>query len=72
MAGTLPTKNNNNLKLFLSNSVDSLRNTLKQGISRNPQAMKKSCGQRQLSATRTIKPPGNQSSKRQVIPFERE
>jgi hypothetical protein len=36
MAGTLPIKNANNLKLFLSNSIDKPLNPLNQGVSLNP------------------------------------
>jgi len=57
MAGILPTKNANNLKLFLSNSVDSLRNPLKQGISRNHKQGKNFHAKAKLSTPRESKPP---------------
>jgi hypothetical protein len=48
MAGTLPTKNDNNLKLFLSYLIDKLSNPLFPSVSRNPQ------GKKNLTAKRTF------------------
>jgi hypothetical protein len=75
MAGTLPIKNANNLKIYFNNSSKyacQLTRPLKFKRFPQSQARKKSHGQRQLSSTRTTKPPRNQASKRPVIPFKGE
>lgn len=68
----LPTKNNNNLKLFLSNFIDSLRNPLFSSASRNPQAKGKLHGQENIWKPRKANQPlGSQAITPLVIPFGR-
>ncbi len=75
MAGILPTKNANNLKIYFNNSEKYAwppAKPFKTRHSPQSQAREKSCGQRQLSSTRTTKPPRCQSSEPLVIPIKGE
>jgi hypothetical protein len=72
MAGTLPIKNANNLKINSSNSVDKLSNPLNSSVSLNHRRRSKSRGQGKLSAHEAIKPPRSQASKRPEIPLKGE
>jgi hypothetical protein len=68
MAERLPTKFANNSKINLSNSIDSLRNPLKQGISLNHKRRKNLMAKGKLSAREPIETLGSQSFKRPVTP----
>jgi hypothetical protein len=72
MAGTLPIKNANNLKIYFNNSSKyacQLTKPLKFKRFPQSQARNKSHGQRQLSTHETSETLGSQAPKRPVIPY---
>jgi hypothetical protein len=68
MDGILPTKNANNLKINLPNSIDSLPNPLFPSVSLNSKRGKNFHAKAKLSAREPIETLGNQTSKPLVIP----